>query len=96
MRTKQYYVYFLANWNNKVIYVGVTNDLIRRVYEHKNGLAEGFKKKYHVDKLIYYEIWDEIEGAISREKQIKGGSRRKKDELVGKFNPRWEDLFDSL
>ena len=89
-------MYFLANWNNKVIYVGVTNDLIRRVYEHKNGLAEGFTKKYHVDKLIYYEIWDEIEGAISREKQIKGGSRRKKDELVGKFNPRWEDLFDSL
>jgi len=60
MLTKQYYVYFLANWNNKVIYVGVTNDLKRRVHEHKYGLIEGFTRKYHVNKLVYYEVCEEI------------------------------------
>ena len=96
MLTKQYYVYFLTNWDNKVLYVGVTNDLKRRVYEHKNGLTEGFTRKYHVHKLVYYEVAEEIESAILREKQIKGGSRQKKNELVEKFNPKWEDLWDQL
>ena len=96
MLTKQYYVYFLTNWNNKVLYVGVTNDLKRRVYEHKHGLTEGFTRKYNVHKLVYYEVSEEIESAILREKQIKGGSRQKKNELVEKFNPKWEDLWDQL
>jgi putative endonuclease len=96
MLTKQYYVYFLTNWNNKVIYVGVTDDLKRRVYEHKNGLIDGFTRKYHVHKLVYYEVCAEIEGVILREKQVKGGSRQKKIGLIDKFNPQWEDLWDKL
>jgi len=96
MLTKQYYVYLLTNWNNKVIYVGVTDDLKRRVYEHRNELVDGFTKKYHVHKLVYYEICEEIPGAILREKQIKGGSRQKKIGLIAKFNPEWEDLWDKL
>ena len=96
MLTKQYYVYFLTNENNKVLYVGVTNDLKRRVYEHKNGLVEGFTRKYHVHKLVYYEVCEDIAGAILREKQIKSGSRKKKNGLVSVFNPDWEDLWDQL
>ena len=96
MLTKQYYVYFLTNWNNKVLYVGVTNDLKRRVYEHKHGLVDGFTKKYNVNKLVYYEVCEEIEGAILREKQIKGGSRQKKINLITKFNPDWVDLSDQF
>ncbi|MFA4888991.1 MAG: GIY-YIG nuclease family protein [Candidatus Omnitrophota bacterium] len=96
MLAKQYYVYFLTSWGNKVIYVGVTNDLKRRVYEHRNGLIEGFTHKYHIHKLVYYEACEEIEGAILREKQIKGGSRQKKVELITKFNPGWDDLGGKL
>ena len=96
MLSKQYYVYFLTNWNNKVLYIGVTNDLKRRVYEHKNALTQGFTQKYNVNKLVYYEICEEIEGAISREKQIKAGSRQKKNELVARVNPGWEDLADKI
>ena len=96
MLSRQYYVYFLTNWNNKVLYVGITNDLKRRVYEHKNGLTDGFTKRYHVNKLVYYEVCEEIEGAILREKQIKGGSRQKKNNLVREFNPHWEDLSDRI
>ena len=76
--------------------MGVTNDLKRRVYEHKHGLTEGFTRKYNVHKLVYYEVSEEIESAILREKQIKGGSRQKKNELVEKFNPKWEDLWDQM
>ena len=76
--------------------MGVTNDLKRRVYEHKHGLTEEFTRKYNVHKLVYYEVSEEIESAILREKQIKGGSRQKKNELVEKFNPKWEDLWDQL
>lgn len=96
MLTKQYYVYFLTNWNNKVFYIGVTNDLKRRVYEHKNALTRGFTQKYNVNKLVYYEICEEIEGAILREKQIKAGSRQKKNELITIANPGWEDLADRI
>ena len=78
MLTNQYYVYFLMNWNHKVLYVGMTNNLKRRVYEHKNGLVDGFTKKYQVHKLVYYEAGEDIEGVILREKKIKGGSRQKK------------------
>ena len=96
MLCKQYYVYFLTNWNNRVLYVGVTNDLKRRVYEHKNALMPGFTRKYNVNKLVYYEICKEIEGAILREKQIKAGSRQKKNELIAMANPGWEDLADKI
>ncbi|MDD5107933.1 MAG: GIY-YIG nuclease family protein [Candidatus Omnitrophica bacterium] len=96
MLTKQYYVYFLTNWDHKVIYVGVTDDLKRRIYEHKNGLIDGFTWKYHVHKLVHYEICEEIQGAILREKQIKGGSRQKKVGLINKFNPEWDDLWSKL
>ena len=96
MLTKQYYIYFLCNFDNKVLYVGVTNDLKRRVYEHRNSLVEGFTTKYHVYKLVYYEIFEEISVAIEREKQIKAGSRVKKNALVDKFNPYWEDLYDKI
>ncbi len=89
MLAKQYYVYFLTNWNNKVLYIRVTNDLKRRVYEHKNALMQGFTQKYNVNKLVYYEICEEIDGAIAREKQIKAGSRQKKNELVVRANSGW-------
>lgn len=96
MLTKQYYVYLLTNFTNKVLYVGVTNDLKRRVYEHKNSLVDGFTRRYHVNKLVYYEIGQEIEGVILREKQIKAGSRKKKEDLIKEFNPGWEDLYERL
>lgn len=96
MLSKQYYVYFLTNWNNKVLYVGVTNDLKRRVHEHKKRMVDGFTRKYHVHKLVRYEVCEEIEGAILREKQIKSGSRQKKIDLITSFNPEWEDLSDKL
>ncbi|MFA5287355.1 MAG: GIY-YIG nuclease family protein [Candidatus Omnitrophota bacterium] len=96
MLDNQYYVYFLTNWSNKVLYVGVTNDLKRRVYEHKNEVIPGFTRKYHIHKLVYYEIFEEIETAILREKQIKAGSRQKKISLIENFNPTWKDLSDQL
>jgi putative endonuclease len=81
---------------NTVLYTGVTNDLIRRIYEHKNHLVKGFTDKYQVTKLVYFETTDEIEGAIAREKQIKGGSRQKKIDLINKVNPNWDDLYPSI
>mgnify|MGYP001321753716 CR=1 FL=1 len=96
MLTKQYYVYLLTNWNHRVLYVGITNNLKRRVYEHKNELIDGFTKKYHVHKLVYYEVGEDIEGVILREKQIKGGSRQKKIDLITRVNPEWKDLWDCL
>ena len=93
---KNYYVYLMTNKNNTVIYTGVTNDLIRRVYEHKNKLVEGFTKRYNVVKLVYYEIFDNPEIAITREKQIKAGSRKKKIALINSINPQWQDLYDDI
>ena len=93
---KQGYVYILFNRKNGTLYVGVTSDLIKRIYQHKNKLIEGFAKKYGVDKLGYYEIYNDIESAIAREKQIKAGSRKKKIDLIEKINPNWNDLYDSL
>ena len=88
-----YYVYILTNVNNKVLYIGVTNDLERRCWEHKKKKNKGFTKKYNVDKLVYFEIFDLIDLAIAREKQIKGYSRNKKNELIGKFNEDWNELY---
>jgi len=82
-------------WNN-VLYAGVTGDLKRRVYEHKNKTIQGFTQRYHVDKLVYYEDTGNIESAILREKQIKGGSRKDKKELINSFNSEWRDLFEGL
>ena len=94
---KQYYVYIITNQYNKVFYAGVTNDLLGRIYEHKNKLIiESFSSKYNLNKLVYYEIFDDIEEAIKREKQIKGGSRKKKIELINDFNKSWEDLYEKL
>ena len=96
MSSKQYYVYIMANRYNNVLYTGVTNDLKRRVYEHKMHLVRGFTSRYNVEKLVYYEVTDDIQAAILREKQIKGGSRQKKIDLIMSINPEWKDLFDEL
>ena len=90
---KQAYVYILFNKRNGTLYTGITTDIVRRVYEHKNKLVNSFTKKYSVDKLGYYEISDSIENAILREKQIKAGSRKKKLELIETNNPEWKDLY---
>ena len=92
MKLHLYYVYILTTRNNTVLYTGVTNDLKRRVFEHKSGLNEGFTKKYHVHKLIYFEIFDFVDLAIAREKQIKGYSRDKKIKLIEAMNPEWKEL----
>ena len=96
MVNKQYYVYIMTNRRNTVLYVGVTNDLIRRVYEHKQKLVNGFTGKYNIVKLVYYEVFDDIENAILREKQIKAGSRQKKVQLINGTNREWRDLYDEL
>ena len=82
-----YYVYILTNKSNRVFYTGVTNDLFRRIYEHKEKIIKGFTQKYNLSKLIYYEVYDDIELALNREKQIKAGSRKKKIELIKNLNP---------
>ncbi len=87
-----YYVYILTTKNNKMLYIGVTNDLQRRLYEHKNKMLDGFSKKYNIDKLIHYEEFQYIDDAISREKQLKGWTRIKKDNLITKSNPNWMEL----
>ena len=92
----QYYIYFMTNTGNNVIYTGVTNNLKRRVYEHKNKIIKGFTQKYNINKLVYFEYSPSIESAIMREKQIKAGSRLKKIELIENTNPNWDDLYDTL
>ena len=93
---KQYYVYVMTNKNNNVLYTGMTNNLIRRVYEHKEKIIGGFTKKYNCTKLVYYEIVKDPFNAIAREKQIKAGSRKKKIDLIIMMNPEWKDLIDDL
>ena len=87
-----FYVYILTNWNNDVMYIGVTNHLERRLNEHRSGMIEGFTQKYHVHKLVYYETTSDVKAALTREKQLKKWSRAKKNELVRMMNPQWEDL----
>ncbi|MCX6169614.1 MAG: GIY-YIG nuclease family protein [Ignavibacteriales bacterium] len=84
---KKYYIYIMTNKNDRVLYTGVTGDLIKRVYEHKEKIVDGFTKRYNMNKLVYYEEYNEILSAIEREKQIKAGSRKKKLELVNRMNP---------
>lgn len=93
---KKGYVYILSNPRKTVLYTGVTSNLGKRVYEHKNKIAEGFTRRYNCNELVYYEISEDIESAIAREKQIKSGCRLKKEELINNFNPEWEDLSKGL
>ena len=83
----------MTNKVNNVLYTGFTNDLVRRVYEHKEKIIEGFTKKYNINKLVYYEIFSDARNAIIREKQIKAGSRKKKLDLINNMNPEWKDLY---
>ena len=93
----KYYVYMLTSSTNVTIYTGVTNDLVRRVREHKsNADPDSFTAKYKVHKLVYFEVYGDIRTAIEREKQIKKGSRARKNELVSSFNPDWNDLYDLI
>jgi len=91
---KTYYVYLITNWNNKVLYIGVTSNLERRVYQHKNKLIKGFTEKYNVNKLVYFEQTNDIESAITREKEIKRWRREKKNMLVESTNKEWQDLTE--
>ena len=96
MGKKQYCVYIMTNAHNTVLYTGVTNDLIRRVSEHKSGSGSKFTGKYNVTKLVYYECGDDVNTAIFREKQIKAGSRKKKVDLINGMNPKWKDLSEEF
>ena len=91
--SKSYYIYIVTNHTNSVLYEGVTSNLGRRIYQHKEKLVEGFTKKYNVNKLVYYEVFNDINCAIAREKQLKAGSRKRKINLIKKFNDKWKDLY---
>ena len=91
-----YYIYMLTNEYNTVLYTGVTNDVVRRTYEHKQQLIEGFTKRYDLNKLVYYETFIDINEAIKQEKQLKGYSRAKKNDLVNGRNSEWDDLYCEL
>lgn len=91
-----YCVYVLASKRNGTLYIGITNDLVRRIYEHKNDMIEGFTKKYRVHRLVYYEEFNNINDAITREKRMKKWKRRWKVELVESVNPKWRDLYEEL
>jgi putative endonuclease len=95
MRIQEYYVYILTNTHHNVLYTGVTNDLERRCYEHKQKRIKGFTQKYNVDKLIYFERFDSIDSPIYREKQLKGFSREKKLALINQFNKDWKELSNT-
>ena len=96
MSKKEYCVYIMTNRYNTTLYTGVTNNLQRRLIEHRNGSKGSFTGKYRIHKLVYFEITDSVQAAILREKQIKGGSRRKKIELIESINPLWKDLYDEF
>jgi len=91
---KQYYVYILTNKTNKVLYIGVTNNLMRRMYEHKNKLVDGFTKKYNLTKLVHFESTNDIHSALVREKQLKNWHRDWKENLINEYNPDWRDLTE--
>ncbi len=93
---KQYYVYILASRKNGTLYIGITSDLIRRTWEHKNGFVKGFSSKYGVDKLVYFEIFDNPENAINREKRLKSYKRKWKIDLIEQNNPTWKDLYQDI
>jgi len=90
--SKQYYVYIITNKGNTVLYTGITSDLKKRVYQHKEKLVNGFSKRYNITKLVYYEVFEDPENAIYREKQIKAGSRQRKINLINRINKEWLDI----
>ena len=96
MSKEKYYVYILCNKNGNVLYTGMTDNICRRLLEHKLKVNLGFTSKYNVDKLVYFEEFDNYEESVNREKQIQAGSRKKKLELVKRFNPSWHDLYSEL
>ena len=96
MGEKQYFVYIMTNKNNTVLYTGVTNNLVRRVLEHRSGTGSQFTRKYNITKLVFFETTRDVNAAIAREKQLKAGSRQKKIALLEEINPGWEDLFDEI
>jgi putative endonuclease len=96
MENKRYYVYILARGRNSTFYVGVTSDLVKRVWEHKNEVASGFTEKYDIKTLVYYEIFDDPENAILREKRLKKWNRPWKMRLIEEMNPEWKDLYETL
>src|SRR5262249_17536463 len=93
---KQFYVYILTKKRHTVLYTGVTSDLQKRVYQHRARSIAGFTSRYNVNKLVFYEVFDNAYAAITREKQIKSGSRTKRLDLINRMNPQWQDLYDSL
>jgi len=96
MIEKAYYVYLMTNWNNKVMYIGITNNLERRIFEHKQKVGKGFTEKYNINKLVYYEQTSDIIEALNRENEIKKWRREKKNKLVVKTNPIWRDLSEDF
>jgi len=92
----QYYVYILSNKLNSTLYIGVTSGLVKRIYEHRNKLVDGFSKKYNTNKLVYYEVHQDINEAIKKEKQLKSWNREWKDKLITSFNLNWKDLYDEI
>jgi putative endonuclease len=93
---RQFYVYIIANPRKTVLYTGVTNDLVRRVWQHRNGHGGEFTARYHCSELVFYEVFRDSYNAIAREKQIKAGPRRRKIELIEQLNPEWRDLYEEL
>ena len=93
---KYYCISIITNLRNTVLYTGVTSNLVARIYHHKNKSVSSFSNKYNLEKLVYYEIYEDVKLAIQREKQIKAGNRKKKTDVIDKFNPEWKDLYNSI
>lgn len=93
---QHFYIYILSSLHNRVLYIGLTSDLQKRIWEHKNKIIKGFTQKYNVDRLVYYEVYDDAENAIKRERNMKEWKREWKIELIEKKNPEWKDLYDQI
>ena len=94
MKGKYYYVYMMTTRYNKVLYIGMTGDLVQRGWQHKERLVDGFTKRYNVTKMVYYEQYRDVHQAIAREKQLKGWNRKKKEALIRSINPEWRDIYE--
>jgi predicted GIY-YIG superfamily endonuclease len=95
-KEKQPFVYIMANKKNGTLYIGVTSDPVKRIYEHKTGATKGFTSKYGCTMLVWYEVYDDMVNAIAREKRLKGGSRKQKLELIENMNPDWKDVYETI